>query len=332
MRYIVCAYYGANELAAALAAVQQGAVIFPDYADLYFYGGLIYLQLREYGLAYEYFLKALQAPTQPVYYASFAGIQGYRICYYLGQIAEILCNEEEALRFYIESLRDKNNYLPALDGIVSILRPRTNPDYTRYAIGKICDISSPQAKFQLGWLLFKHGAYGLALEYFQQVTDAFFTSETLMEKAVCLIQQRRGLEALTILEAIDEVDKLSPYAKFNKLISYWLEEDGLTVWKLGEELLSIGLSEDTAAVIELLRNTYNRAVPALIGRDGMTLVLDILKRALDLGGAQPLHFAGVGCESQIAAGLLPGSRKSLLSVRALRASRAISAAAHYEIS
>ncbi|MBU2700873.1 glycosyltransferase involved in cell wall biosynthesis [Sporomusaceae bacterium BoRhaA] len=282
MRYIVQTYYAANKVPEALNAVQRGLALFPCYADLYFLGGQLYFQLKEYGLAYEYFKKALQAPDLPVHYASFSGIKGFRSCYYLGLIAEKFCNEEEALRYYIDSLRDNGRFLTALDSILGILQPRINPDYTQYAIDKICDISLPQAKLMVGQLLFKHAAYGLALEYFEKVPDSFFTSELLLCKAICLIHQQRSLEAINILEAIDGGEKFNPFAKMNKLLCFWLAGNKQKILEMGEELLTLGLTKDHAAVVKLLQNT-DVGQPVSLGSEGMALVLDILKRAFDLG-------------------------------------------------
>jgi glycosyltransferase involved in cell wall biosynthesis len=283
MRYIVQAYHGANDSTAALTAAQQGLALFPEYTDLYWYGGISYFQLKEFGLAYEYFQKALQAPSQPAHYASFSGIQGFRSYYFLGQIAEKFCNEEEALRYYIDSLRDNSSFTTALDSIMGILQPRIHSDYTKYAIDKICDISVPRAKLLVGQLLFKHAAYGLALEYFEELPAAFLTEEVLLCKGICLTQQQRSVEALTILEVMDGGNKLNPNVRFNKLLCFWFAGNSQKVWELGTELLAVGLSEDTAAVVELLRNTYDRQILRSVGSEGMTLVLEILKRALDLG-------------------------------------------------
>lgn len=299
MRYIALAYYGTNELPAALAAIQRGLALFPDYADLYYYGGAIYYQIKEYGLSYENLQKALQAPKQPVYYASGAGIQGFRTYYYLGQIAEKFCNEEEALRYYIESLRDNSSFPVALDSIMGILDPRTDPDYTKYAIEKICDVSVPQAKLLMGKLLFKYAAYGLALEYFEDVPDTLVTDELLLCKAICFIQQRRGLEALTVLDSIDRSGRINPSVKFNKLLYFWLENNRQKVQEVAEELLTSGLTEDTATVVELLRNSYDEKTRKVLGSEGMTPILETVKRALDLGECErcTLLLSGISPQS-----------------------------------
>lgn len=287
MRYIVLAYYGANELVSALTAVKKGLALYPDYVDLYYYGGLIYFQLRDYGLAYDYFKKAIQSPAQPIHYATFYGLQGCRSYYYLGQIAEKFCNEEQALGHYIDSLRDNSNFTAAMDCIIRILQPRSDPDYAQYAINKICDISSSQANLLVGELLYKHSAYIAALTYFEKVSSGILTSQLVLCKAVCLIQQRRSLEAFHLLESIDDEDALSLYARLNKLLCFWFEGNRQKVRVIADELISSGLSDDTVAVIELLRNTLTKKKTfQFIGSEGMTLLLEIVKRTLDIGNVK----------------------------------------------
>jgi len=302
MRYIVSAYYGGKELVGALNALQRGLALFPDYADLYHLGGGIYYEVREYGAAYEYFQKALHTPKQPVHYASLYGLQGWKSYYYLGQIAEKFCNEEEALRYYIDSFRENSNFITALNRIITILQPRSDPDYATYAINKICDLSIPQGKLLIGELLFNHSAYGAALAYFEVVPNEFFTPQFSLHRAICLIQLRRSLEALHLLDSIDEDEQLSFIAKLNKLLCFWLEGNRLKVRAISAELLAVGLSEDTAAVIELLSNTYTKQKEfKYIGSEGMTLLLEIVKRTLDLGAIKrcSLLLSGVSSQSMV---------------------------------
>ena len=284
MRYIVLAYYEAHELTTALQALQRGLALFPDYADLYHFGGVIYYQIRDYGLAYEYFQKALQTPKQPVHYASFYGLQSWKSAYFLGKIAEKFCNEEEALGYYINSFRENSNFTAALNSIIPILQPRSDPDYTNYAINKICDLAIPQAKLLIGELLFNHSANVAALGYFEAVPDELFTSQFILHKAVCLIQQQRSVEAVQLLDTINDEDECSIDAKLNKLLCLWFAGNRLKVRVMGDELLTLTLSEETATVVELLKNTYTKKkTPKYIGSEGMTLLLDIIRRTLDVG-------------------------------------------------
>ncbi|MEN6568362.1 MAG: glycosyltransferase, partial [Veillonellales bacterium] len=52
IRYIVMAYHGAGRLEEAMDMVNTGIAQVPDYADLYYYGGLISYDTKNYGAAY----------------------------------------------------------------------------------------------------------------------------------------------------------------------------------------------------------------------------------------------------------------------------------------
>ncbi len=284
LRYIVLACQGAQQYEKAMETIKLGLSLFPHYADLYYYGGLIHAELRNYAQAYELFQQALSMPPQPAYFAPFSGTAGFRTYYQLGQLAEKFCNEEEALRYYLLSLRDNANFTAALSGILKILNPRENPEYTRQALAKICDFCTPEAKLLLADLFFFASAYPLALEYFEQVD--LISPYTQILKAICLMQQRRFLEALRILENIPADDAQFALAKFNKLLCFWFEGNRARVRAIAEECFALGLSLDTGAVIAILRDSLKKKhadPPVVLQEEGIALVRDVVLRALDLG-------------------------------------------------
>lgn len=286
LRYIVLSYYSAGEPNKALEVIRQGIQFFPNYADLYYYGGLSHLELKQYMKATEFFLQAVALPEQPSQYASFAGVRGFRSLYQLGRIAESFLNYEEALRYYLASLRDNPNFLPALENIIQILEPRKNPEYTKECLEKVLDLSSLQARFIMSNIFFNQKAYRLALEFLESTSGTTSASaEILLRKAFCLIQQRRFLEALIILSEYTPASPIYPLAKFNELFCFWLQGKKRKVQMIAGELRALGLTEDTDNVLKLLlrsqekRKTF-RKIP--LGQDGVNLLLDITGRLLDL--------------------------------------------------
>lgn len=284
LRYIVLSYYGAEHYDKALEAALRGLELFPDYADLYYYGGLIQLEQENYAGAYEFFQRTLSLPEQPANYASFSGSRGFRSYYQVGRLAEAFGNEEEALRHYILSLQDNPNFLIAISAIVHILNPREDIAYTRQAMEKLCDFCTNDAKRYIGTVYFLEGAYGLALEYFEIIDLTSLDDNTKMLKAICLIQQNRTLEARHILSSIPAGNQQYPLAKMNEILSYWLGKNRKKVYALCEDFLAFGLSADTGAVVAILRDSlYKRSDSAevFLGDEGMSLIKDIVARALD---------------------------------------------------
>lgn len=286
LRYLVLAYHSAGMPRQAMETVRLCLGLFPDYADIYYYGGLISYEEGAYAQAWDFLQNALSMPEQPAYYASFSGVRGFRACYLLGQIAEIFCNEEEALRYYIQGLRDNPKFIPALESITRILKPQEDPDYARDCLEKLCEFGDPQAHLLMGQILFRQSAFKLALEYLEQgMSRQEASAELKLWKAICLVQQCRYLEALHIFDGIEREHPLYPLARLNKILCFWFQGNRRKVQEYVEDLLQLGLSRDTGAVVGMLRDSLKkRHKPSgvVLGEEGMALLLDILMRTLDL--------------------------------------------------
>lgn len=297
VRYIVLSYHAANMPEQAMMIIQSGLRLFPNYADLYYYAGLTAYDQKKYSDAYEYFQKAVSMPEQPPYYAPFYGIRSFRSHYYLGRLAEVFLNEDKALQYYVASLRDNPSFMPALESIVRILKPEENPESAGPCLEKICDFCTPQANLTMGKILFRQSAFQLALEYLDRYTQQQEAPpEVLMWKAICLLQQKRSLEALKILDGFDPSHALYPLARLNKILYLWFQGNRRKMRPLVEELFSLGLSPDTGAIVTLLQDSLNkRRKPKVnLGNEGMLLLLDILQRSLDLGERERVSLLLLG--------------------------------------
>lgn len=284
LRYVVMAQQSSGQLSEALHSATLGLKFFPDYADLYFYSGLILLDLKRYSQARSSFLQALAMPEQPPQYASFAGIRGFRSHFYLAQISETFLDEEEALKYYLYSLRDNPNFTHALESLVGILKPTKEPEYTMECLEKVCDFCTPAANRLMGDIYFRHGAYSLALKYLGQAEDGFpIPSDIKLRKAICLIQERRFFEALRLLEDFPPDSPEYPIATVNRMFYFWIQDKSQKVRTLWKELHALGLAQDTENVISLFLaySGENAASPQLIlGPEGMLLLLDIIQRLI----------------------------------------------------
>ncbi|KGK90941.1 glycosyl transferase family 2 [Desulfosporosinus sp. HMP52] len=287
IRYIVIAQQSSGQLQAALDTAILGLKLFPNYADLYFYRGLILFEMKQFAQAQKVFTQALSMPEQPPQYASFGGVRGFRAYYYLAQIAESFLDYEEALKYYLYSLRDNPHFTHALEHLVLILRPTIEPLYTKECLEKVCDFCTPAANRLMADIYFRHGAYGLALHYFDQVEEGFPTSSDIkLRKAICLIQERRFFEALRLLDDFSEDSPEYPIAAVNKLFCVWIQEKPQKVRTLWRDLHALGLEIDTENVISLFPAFLERTKPSsqfLLGSDGLLLLLDIVQRLVAMG-------------------------------------------------
>lgn len=283
LRYIVLAQQAAGQLEEALKTAQLGLQFFPDYADLYYYSGLIALEQKKYSSARTYFQQATTMPEQQPQYASFGGIRGFRSFYQLGTIFELFCDYEQALQNYIASLRDNPNFNPALEKLVEILDPVKNPEYTDESLNKVFDFCTPAAHLMLGEIYFHQGAFTLALDHFDSAKDLMTTPELKLWRAICLMQASRYLEASILLDQFQEDQPLYPMVLINKLFSYWLQDKHHKAAGVYRGLEKLGLSEGTMDVLALFvePSLLKRGkVQVHFGQEEMSLFQELLQRVL----------------------------------------------------
>jgi glycosyltransferase involved in cell wall biosynthesis len=286
MRYLVLCYYGDKNYEDALNIIKQGLGWFPAYADLYYYQGQIYYEQEEYGLAYDAFARAVATPPQPSHYATFSGVRGFRSYYYLGLIAELFCNEEEALRHYISSLRDNAAFTAPLECICRILQPYEDPVYAKQALETVCEFESREANLCIAEFLMNQSAYDLAYQYFAEAAGkGEETSAIKINKAICLMQQRQFAAAANILDGISLTDSLCRAAVFNKIVCYWLQGCQQEVRQLSEAIMPLALTEDSAGVVGILKYNLGKRnfSKVYLGETGVAILLDVFKRTVALG-------------------------------------------------
>ncbi|CAA7600323.1 Glycosyltransferase 2-like [Acididesulfobacillus acetoxydans] len=261
LRYVVMSRQNAGQPEQALEAAVLALRFFPDYADLYYYAGLICLDLKSYGRAQEFLEKASSMPEQPAQYASFPGVRGFRCFYHLALLAETYLDEELALKYYLAALQDNSAFTAALEAILRILRPQQEPDYARACLNKIFLLENAQARQKMADVCFRQNAYHLALLYWEEAdalnegTSAHTApegTEYWLRRAICLIQDERFLEALKILTVFPPENSLYPLAKVNMLFTYRLVGKVRKVRSALAELRLAGLTEDSAKVLSLL--------------------------------------------------------------------------------
>ncbi|WP_088228092.1 TPR domain-containing glycosyltransferase [Desulfosporosinus sp. FKB] len=284
LRYLVIAQQSSGQLKRALHSAEIALKLFPNYADLYYYVGLLQQDLNHYSQARDAFLQALSMPEQPPQYASFGGIRGFRSYYCLAQLAELFLDEEEALNYYLLCLRDNPNFTKALDSIIRILKPAQEPDYAKECLEKVCDFCTPEANRLIGELYYEQGAYSLALHYFERI-DSLPLSQIKLKKAICLLQTRRYFEGLRLLEDFTPESPDYPLALLNRLFCFWLQDKPHKVSFLWKELHALGLEHNTENVLALFLRTQDESDPSPqidFNADGMLLLLDILQRLVAL--------------------------------------------------
>lgn len=285
IRLLVMAHYQAHRYEEAIRYVKYGLSIYTDYADLYHYGGLCFYELRAYGTSFDYFAKATTLGEQAYVYGSYPGIRGFRSYFNMGKICEEFGSEEEALGYYLTCFRENPSFYIALEQIIRILVKGEESDDVRIALANMCECCTAEAKFIIGRMLFAERSYKIAGEYLEAAaTDGLTTAEVNICLAICLAQQDRIIEALRLLDEYINDSEHCVRAIFNKVIIFWLQDNGFKVRSISDSLLAMGLEEDFMAIVKLLRMRPKESIDFVTLRpDSSEVLFDILFRAMDHG-------------------------------------------------
>lgn len=90
----------------ALAVTMNGVELFPDYTDLYFLMGTLFIELGQVEQAEAAFLSCLERGEAPPKYRSHKGAGSFLAHYNLGQIYEMRGVPERASLHYCEAARE----------------------------------------------------------------------------------------------------------------------------------------------------------------------------------------------------------------------------------
>jgi len=285
IRLLIMGYYQFRRYEEAIAYMEYGVSIFQDYADLYYYGGLCFYELKAYGTSFECFKTATTLGEQAYVYGSHAGVRGFKSYLYMGKIREEFGKAEEALDYYLAGFRDNPKFLLTLAQIVRILVKGEECDDVRIVLANMCECCTANANFMVGHMLLAERSYKLAGEYLEVAAAAGLnTAEVAIYRAVCLAQQDQVIEAVKLLDQYSNDSKQYVKVMLQKAIIFWLQDNVSEVRSITDRLLLLSIDEDFRAVVRLLRSETNKERDFVNLRpDSSEVLFDILLRPMDHG-------------------------------------------------
>ncbi|NLI91350.1 MAG: glycosyltransferase [Peptococcaceae bacterium] len=205
---IVC-LYKLGKMSEALTFLNNVLIITPGSADLYYLKGIIYLTLGLYREAYQSLESALSSYPGPPYRDIIYYRAKYTCQYLLGCLAEYFMDMDNALVYYLESLKNNPYLVASLHRIITILNPRKNPDYTVDSLNRVFDLSDPSLQVELASIFYAEGAYQLALDYLEKFEGNRQISEkTMLLKGLCLLRLKKFPEFEEVLQKITQSTEL----------------------------------------------------------------------------------------------------------------------------
>lgn len=252
--YSICLYM-LGRVSEAIGLIDQALEQLGDINEWYYLQGYFSKTQGDYLKAYEAFKKSLILKYQPLNKAGTCQYK-YRIYYYLGGLAEYFMDKDEALSFYLESLKMNPYELDSLRRMVAILNPRLNPDYTIQALNRVFDLSDAALQLELAVIFYDEGAYRLALNCIELLQETgCLTEKAILIKSLCLLGSRQFLEAEEQLGLINQQD-LYIAARQHLLIYYWFSDNDQKAAQCLQEITDAGADPELITILNMLSGRY----------------------------------------------------------------------------
>ncbi len=225
LRSISVSLYMLDRSADALTFINNALAIFADMGDLHYIKAVVYKNNYEYAKAYQSYKKCLTFPNQSLHYNVYCQHKD-KIYFYMGGLAEYFMDKDNALYFFLESLKKNPYMLDSLRRIIVILNPRVNPQYTIQSLNKVFDLSDRALQAEMALMFYEEGAYQLALDNINELENSAPISEYIRSiKGLCLLRNKQYSEAEEELQKINSNKNLYISARKYLLIYYWLVQD-----------------------------------------------------------------------------------------------------------
>lgn len=281
--YISLSLFLLNRSFDALDFVDCALAKSPDMGDLYYIKAVIHNNNSQYALAYEAYTECLQAATNLSHLDSTCCQNRPKIYFYLGGLAEYFMDKENALFFFLESLKYDPYMLDSLRRIVKILEPRIYPEYTIESLKRIFDLSDRSLQEEMAAMFYHERAYQLALDFIGQLEARGSISEKLrFIKGLCFLRNKQYFDAEEELQRVNNDVTLYIKAQLHLMLYYWLAQDFRQVSDSLIRIKDAGVDLTTLNVLNMLTSGHSSKT-IKISRQVYALVGEIVDLLVELG-------------------------------------------------
>ncbi len=125
----------------ALRVVSDTLAVLPDFTDMEFLRGLIYLDVGDYASAMHSFTRCVEMGDAPPCYVSQRGLGSHHAWAMLGNIFTVMEERKKAVEAYTKALQANPRYTPALRGLADLLLSREDPEKVMGFLRRVADLS-----------------------------------------------------------------------------------------------------------------------------------------------------------------------------------------------
>jgi glycosyltransferase involved in cell wall biosynthesis len=168
LRNLVACLTGLKRYDEALKVLKDAVLAYPDFTDLFYQRGLIYLETGENVKAMETFRTCLEKGEAPRNHISDRGVGTYRAWYGLGTALERLGDYRGALEAYEHSVKAGEVLSGAVHRVALILLQVAGPEAVQARLAQLVDLTDSAALVGLAIAFRDGGQWPLAFRYLEQ--------------------------------------------------------------------------------------------------------------------------------------------------------------------
>ena len=165
LRNLALCYKETGRIAEALQVLAEGQQQFPDYTDLPYLEGIIYISVGEPRAALDSFERCFLLGDPPAQYNTWGGVAGYGAYRGLGVAYRALNDEPNALQAFYDALQDNPRDVYSLVQTGEMLLKHESPAQIRSYLEGLVDMSSPEILEALAYVYRQTGHEKIASDY-----------------------------------------------------------------------------------------------------------------------------------------------------------------------
>lgn len=169
LRYLILTYSALKNYDTALRIIRDAKEFYMDVPDFKFFEGTIYIDQKRYKKAIEMFKECLAMGEYKGIFVTMGGTGSYRARYMIGLCYEKLNRLNDAVKEYMELLKENPNYHEVFIKLFDIFVKNEKPEDVKEFFNKYVDKKSPANFAILARLYMNASRFDIAKEYLDNI-------------------------------------------------------------------------------------------------------------------------------------------------------------------
>ncbi len=208
----------------ALKVLADALQAYPDYTDLVFLKGLVYLEMKRYREAAETFKECLRRGESGQRHITQQGVGGYKAWLALGDTCVRLGDEREAVKAYTRAMKANSRFPVPVYRLASLLLPREEVEEVKAFFARYLDLEARDVLLNLSQAFAREGKYEEALAYLDElISREGKTAHLSFARGEYLLNLKRYTEAVGEFEAVPRESEYFYPALLEKAFCHMLQ-------------------------------------------------------------------------------------------------------------